>query len=147
MGMPGSRTALAALSALAATAGFTAPADATVFNHGISVQPYAHIDQDGTITLSGSYHCDVASPVGAVQIKATVIQDNVRLTIAAGDAHCDGAEHGWTADGTLRLTPGVHGGRAVAAAQLQEIHFSGLMPKSIDTVAEDTRDIEVIDHR
>lgn len=147
MGIHASRMALAALSALAATAVFTAPADATVFDQGISVQPYGHISEDGRITLSGTYHCSHPSPIGAkLQIAAAVLQDGTRLGFSGGEADCDGEEHVWEATGSLRLTRNIHPGRALAEVQLNEIHFSGLMPRSIDTVAEDRQEIQLIDH-
>ncbi len=147
MVMSGRRMALATFSALAAVSVFTAPANATVFNQEISVQPYAHITEDGSVTLSGTYLCEGSSPRGAVQVKATVVQEGLRLTVAAGDARCDGERHRWEARGSVRFTPGLHAGRAEAVAQLQEVHFSGLMPRSIDTLAEDGKNIEVFDHR
>lgn len=148
MRTPARRIALAAFSALAATALFTAPAAATVFHQGISVRPEAHIAEDGTITLSGTYSCQAASPMGAVQVKVTVVQDGTHLGLGAGDARCDGQEHDWEAQGTLRLTPAIHEGAALAQAELQEIHFGGgLMPRAIDRVALDEKEIQVIDHR
>ncbi|MEU9146928.1 DUF6299 family protein [Streptomyces sp. NPDC048349] len=136
--------ALAALSALAATTVFTATAGATSFDQEISVQPYGHISQDGRITLSGKYRCSNPSPMRAkLQIAAAVVQDGTRLAFGGGEAQCDGQEHAWEATGTLEFTPGVHPGRALAEAQLNEIHFAGLMPRSIDTVAEDRREIRL----
>ncbi|MEU9107912.1 DUF6299 family protein [Streptomyces xanthophaeus] len=141
----GTRTALAALSALAATAAFTAPAEATVYNQGISVQSHGHIHQDGTVTLSGTYHCSNPSPVGAkLQISAALVQGGTRLAFGGGEADCDGQEHAWEATGSLRYTPGIRPGAALAEAQLKEIHFSGLMPRSIDVVAEERREIRLI---
>ncbi|MGR4883320.1 DUF6299 family protein [Streptomyces sp. LARHCF249] len=144
MGIHGTRIALAALSALAATAVFTAPAGATSFDQGISVQPYGHISEDGKVTLSGTYHCSSPSPVGAkLQIAAAVVQDGTRVAFGGGEARCDGREHEWEATGTLQFTPAVHPGPALAEAQLNEIHFSGLMPRSIETVAEDRQEIRL----
>ncbi|MFF5704550.1 DUF6299 family protein [Streptomyces sp. NPDC012794] len=143
MRTPASRMTLGAFSALAATALFTTAAHATVFDQAISVRPEAHIAGDGSVTLSGTYRCEVASPSGAMQIKATVIQDGSRLSIGAGEVVCDGAEHAWVAGSPL--TGGIHPGRATAVAELQEIHFSGLMPRAIDTVAQDSKDIQVIE--
>ncbi|MFD3695680.1 DUF6299 family protein [Streptomyces sp. NPDC058646] len=137
--------ALAALSALAATAVFTVPAEATVYNQGISVQPYGHISEDGTVTLSGTYHCTAPSPMGAkLQIAASLTQEHTRLAFSGGEADCDGEEHAWEATGSLRYTPGIHAGAALAEAQLNEIHFSGLMPRSVDTVAQDRQQIRLI---
>lgn len=148
MAASGPRMALAALAALGATAAFTAPANAAPYGNDIYVSSEAHIAEDGTIHLSGVYHCTSPSPSGAVQIKATVVQDDVRLSIGGGDARCDGTEHEWSAHGTLRLTPSVHAGEAMAEARLQEIHFGGgLLPRSIDTIAEDVHPVTVIDHR
>ncbi len=146
MGIHGSRMALAALSALAATAVFTAPAEATVYDQGISVQPYGHISEEGRITLSGTYHCEQASPNGAkLQISAAVLQDGTRLAFGGGEADCDGKEHAWQATGSLKFTPGIRPGTALAEVRLNEVHFSGLMPRSVDTVAEDRQEIELID--
>ncbi|MFE2284434.1 DUF6299 family protein [Streptomyces sp. NPDC059443] len=148
MAATGPRMALAALAALGATAVFTAPANAAAHGNGIYVSSEAHIAEDGTIHLFGSYACTDPSLSGAVQIKATVIQDDVRLSIGGGDAVCDGVEHGWSAHGTLRFTPNVHAGEALAEAQLQRLHFGGgLLPRSIDTVARDSHPVTVIDHR
>ncbi len=153
MATTGPRMALAALAALGATAVFTAPANAApygsdMYGSDIYVSSEAHIAPDGTIHLSGEYRCTAPSPSGAVQIKATVEQDDVRLGIGGGDAQCDGAVHDWSAHGTLRLTPTVHAGEALAKAELQEIHFGGgLLPRSIDTLAQDARPVRVIDHR
>ncbi|WP_329384385.1 DUF6299 family protein [Streptomyces sp. NBC_01351] len=145
MRIHGSRLALAALSALAATAVFTTQAGATSFDQGISVQPYGHISEGDTITLSGTYHCEAPSLVGtSLQIAAAVVQGNTRLAFGGGEAQCDGAEHEWHATGTLRFTPDVHPGEALAEVRLNEITLSGLMPKSIDTVAEETREIRLI---
>ncbi|NXY95847.1 hypothetical protein HYE82_15895 [Streptomyces sp. BR123] len=143
----GSRITLAAFSALAAAAVFPAPAEATVFNQAVSVQSKASIGKDGTITLSGTYRCELPSPKGAIHVGATLVQDGVRLGLSAGAAVCDGRSHAWYARGTLRYTPGVHAGRAEAAAELQEIHFSGFMPSSLDTVAADRKVVEVVDLR
>ncbi|MGW7315547.1 DUF6299 family protein [Streptomyces sp. NPDC054854] len=142
------RLALTACSALAATAALAVPAEATVFHQEISVRSDAHITPDGRITLSGTYSCEAASPVGAVQVKATVIQEGVRLTMGAGDAVCDGHEHPWRAESKPGRSWGVHEGAARAVAQLQEIHFGGgMLPRAVDTVAEDARDITVHDRR
>ncbi|MCX5406693.1 DUF6299 family protein [Streptomyces sp. NBC_00335] len=148
MATTGPRMALAALAALGATAVFTAPANAAPYGNDIYVSSEAHIAPDGTIHLSGEYHCTAPSPSGAVQIKATIEQEDVRLSIGGGDARCDGEVHDWSAHGTLRLTPTVHAGEALAKAELQEIRFGGgLLPRSIDTVAQDARPVRVIDHR
>ncbi|MEV7726909.1 DUF6299 family protein [Streptomyces sp. NPDC087917] len=148
MRTPARRMALSAFSALAATALFAAPAAATVYQQAISVHPAVDIARDGTITLSGTYRCEPASPVGAVQIRATVIQDRIRLGLGAGDAVCDGRDHEWAAHGTLRLTPGIHEGGARVQAELQEIHYGGgLLPRAVDQVAFDERDVQVSDHR
>ncbi|MCX4692801.1 DUF6299 family protein [Streptomyces sp. NBC_01408] len=145
MGIHATRMAVAALSALAAAAVFTAPAEATVYDQGISVQEYGHISEDGTVTLSGTYHCTNPSPKGAkLQIAASVTQGGTRLAFGGGEADCDGEEHAWEATGSLKYTPGIRPGAALAGAQLNEIHFSGLMPRSIDTVAEDQREIRLI---
>ncbi|MFE9561116.1 DUF6299 family protein [Streptomyces sp. NPDC006487] len=148
MATTGPRMALAALAALGATAVFTAPANAAPYGNGIYVSSEARIAPDGTIHLFGEYHCTAPSPSGAVQIKATIEQEDVRLSIGGGDAQCDGAVHDWSAHGTLRLTPTVHAGEALAKAELQEIRFGGgLLPRSIDTVAQDAHPVRVIDHR
>ncbi|AWZ05424.1 MULTISPECIES: DUF6299 family protein [unclassified Streptomyces] len=140
--------ALTALSALAATAVFTAPAQATVFDQGISVKSRVHIGADGAVTLSGTYHCRQASPGGAIQIKATLVQDDVRLGIGAGDAVCDDQVHQWTARSKPGFDLGLHEGSAKAVAELQEIHFNGgLLPRAVDTVARDETDAWVADHR
>lgn len=145
MRIHGSRMALAALSALAAAAVFTAQASATVFEQGISVHPHGRLSGGDTITLSGTYHCQEASPVRTtVQIAAAVVQGGTRLAIGGGEARCDGAEHEWKATGSLRYTPGIHPGEALAEVRLNEIGFSGMMPKSIDTVAEQRQVIRLI---
>ncbi|MFE2166421.1 DUF6299 family protein [Streptomyces sp. NPDC059447] len=143
MRISGRRMALAALSALASTAVFTAPAGATVFNQGISVRPDVRIAGDGTITLSGTYHCEQASPLGAMQIKAEVLQEGRRLSIGGAQVVCDGTEHGWEAHAPGFATGGVRPGRATVTAELQEVHLSGLMPSAVATVAQDVRDGEV----
>ncbi|MEV7521630.1 DUF6299 family protein [Streptomyces sp. NPDC091371] len=145
--MSGRRMALAALSALAATAVFTTPAGATVFDQGISVHHDAHIAADGAVTLSGTYHCEQVSPMGAMQIRATVVQEPGRqLTIGGGQAVCDGAEHRWEAQ-VPGFLAGVHPGRATVTAALQEVRLQGLMPRSVTTVAEDTEDVEFHEER
>ncbi|MEU5811181.1 DUF6299 family protein [Streptomyces sp. NPDC047718] len=143
----GSRITLAAFSALAATTAFTAPAAATAFNQTVSVRSEAHIDADGTITLSGTYRCEQPSPDGTIQIKAALVQGDVHLGIGAGRAVCDGKDHDWHAHATLAYTPQVHAGPARVTAELQELHLSGLMPSSLDTVAADEKAVEVVDHR
>ncbi|MFG2877595.1 DUF6299 family protein [Streptomyces sp. NPDC048337] len=146
--MSGRRMALAALSALAATTVFTVPAGATVFEQGISVHPEAHIAKDGAVTLSGTYHCEQASPVGAMQIKATVEQDGSRLSIGAGEVVCDGTEREWVAHAPAFVRGSVHPGHATVTGELQEIHLSpNLMPRSVATVAQDTQDVEVHEER
>ncbi|MEU6862684.1 DUF6299 family protein [Streptomyces sp. NPDC046876] len=148
MGTTGRRMALAALSALAAAAAFTAPATAASHNSAISVQPYAHIGEDGTITLSGTYRCNAGSPTGATQISATVVQEETHLTTSAGEAVCDGAEHEWQSTGRLPQSLGlpgdVHPGAARFEARIQEVRFSGLMPKSVSVFAEDVQEGEIL---
>ncbi|MCM9079993.1 MULTISPECIES: DUF6299 family protein [Streptomyces] len=146
MPIPARRMALAAFSALAATTLFTAPAGATVFNQGISVHHDAYVAKDGAVTLSGTYHCEQASPMGAMQIKATVVQEDGRqLSIGAEQIVCDGRERRWVANAPGAFV-NVHPGRAVVTAELQEVRLSGLMPKSVDTLARDTQDVEVHEH-
>ncbi|MGW6979481.1 DUF6299 family protein [Streptomyces sp. NPDC054932] len=106
----------------------------------------AHVAKDGAVTLSGSYHCEQASPEGAMQIKATLVQDDGRqLSIGAEQIVCDGQERRWVANAPGAFV-NVHPGHAVVTAELQEIRLSGLMPKSVTTVARDSRDVEVREH-
>ncbi|MFB7180095.1 DUF6299 family protein [Streptomyces sp. NPDC056257] len=140
--MSGRRMALAALSALAATTVFTVPAGATVFEQGITVHPEAHLTRDGGVILSGTYHCEQASPRGAMQIKATLVQDGTRLSLGAEEVVCDGAERRWVAHAPGSFVH-VHPGRATVTGELQEIRLSGLMPRSVTTVAQDSEDVEV----
>ncbi|MFD9303328.1 DUF6299 family protein [Streptomyces sp. NPDC060048] len=148
MAASGPRMALAALAALGAAAVFTAPANAAPYGNDIYVSSEVHISEDGRIHLSGVYHCTSPSPAGGVQIKATIVQEDVRLSVGGGDARCDGTEHEWSAHGTLAFTPNVHAGEALAEARLQEVHFGGgLLPRSVDTVAEYSHQVVVIDHR
>ncbi|MEU9083133.1 DUF6299 family protein [Streptomyces sp. NPDC048357] len=140
--MSGRRMALAALSALAATTVFTVPAGATVFNQGISVHPRAHLAQDGSVTLSGSYHCEQASPVGAMQIKATLVQDGIRLSLGADEVVCDGKERTWVAHAPASFVH-VQPGHARVTGEIQEVRLSGFMPRSVTTVAQDSKDVEV----
>ncbi|MET9637432.1 MULTISPECIES: DUF6299 family protein [Streptomyces] len=145
MRIPARRMALAAFSALAATTLFGAPAGATVFNQGISVHHDAYVAADGTVTLSGSYHCEQASPTGAMQIKATVEHEGGRLSVGAEQPVCDGKERRWVATAPGRWV-NVRPGHAVVTAELQEVRLSGLMPRSVTTVAEATADVEVRGH-
>ncbi len=139
------RMSLAAFSALAATTLFTAPAGATVFNQGISVQG-AHVAHGGAVTLSGSYHCEQASPMGAMQIKATVDQEGGgRLSIGAEQLVCDGQERRWVANAPGAFA-NVRPGHAVVTAELQEVRLSGLLPRSVTTLAQDSKDVEVREH-
>lgn len=72
----------------------------------------------------------------------TVAQkDSGRLSIGTG-AVCDGAPHEWKVRAP-QFGAGLHAGRAVATAELQEVHLHGLMPRAVDTVAVDSRDIEI----
>ncbi|MFJ6797745.1 DUF6299 family protein [Streptomyces sp. NPDC091268] len=146
MRTPARRMALAALSALAATAAFAPPAGATVFEHGISVHEDAYVQEDGGVILSGTYHCEQASPMGAMQIKATVDQGDGRLSIGAEEVVCDGTERRWVAHAPGAFSH-VHPGRATVTAELQEIRLSGLMPTSVATVAQDTEDVTVHEDR
>ncbi|MFJ5632596.1 DUF6299 family protein [Streptomyces goshikiensis] len=148
MGTTGPRMAFAALSALAATTVFTAPADATVFENRISVRQDAHIGDDGTVTLSGTYVCEDPSPVG-VQIATALAQDGTRLgTTAKGRVICDGRKHAWRSTASLRFTKGIHAGKAWAEARLEVVRMgSGLMPRAIDTLAQDDRTVVLFDHR
>ncbi|MFB6563056.1 MULTISPECIES: DUF6299 family protein [unclassified Streptomyces] len=145
MSIPARRMALTAFSALAVTTLFTAPAGATVFNQGISVHRDAYVAKDGSVTLSGSYHCEQASPTGAMQIKATVEHGGGRLSIGAEQPVCDGTERRWVATAPGRWV-NVHPGRAVVTVELQEVQLSGLMPRSVATVAQDRQDVEVRRH-
>ncbi|MFJ3516364.1 MULTISPECIES: DUF6299 family protein [unclassified Streptomyces] len=140
------RMTLTAFSALAASTLFTAPAGATVFNQAISVHHDAYVAEDGSVTLSGMYHCEQASPMGAMQIKATLAQgDGGRLSIGAEQIVCDGQERRWVANAPGAFV-NVHPGRAVVTAELQEVRLSGLMPKSVATVAQDRQDVEIRRH-
>ncbi|MEU8774709.1 DUF6299 family protein [Streptomyces sp. NPDC048606] len=141
-----SRLTLAALSAVVAATAFTTPAGAAAYGNGISVREEAHLNPDNTVTLSGTYRCAPASPVGTVQISATLIQEGTRLTFGGDQApNCDGEEHEWTASGTLRMTPGVHPGAARAETRLQRVGTSGtgLIPRAVhaSNLAEDGREV------
>ncbi|MET9321689.1 DUF6299 family protein [Streptomyces sp. NPDC003038] len=141
----------AALSALALTAVFNAPASAGAFGNEISVQKEAHISEDGTVTLSGTYRCHSTSPVGAVQVAAGLRQGGIRLGISGENAVCDGAYHEWSSTGSLRYTPGITAGPATAEVQLTETRRNGpgIVPVSVSVVqlAEHSEEIELIDHR
>ncbi len=148
MRVSGPHLALAALSALAAATVLTASASAAHNGDEISVQRDAQIGEHGTVTLSGTYRCAPPSPMGTVQIAATLVQEGTKLGFGGGEADCDGQVHRWQATGTLRLTPDVHPGRAGAEVRLQEIGRSGgLLPTRLSTVAEDRRDIELHPYR
>ncbi|MEU6309887.1 DUF6299 family protein [Streptomyces sp. NPDC047014] len=140
MPVPARRMALAAFSALAATALFTAPAGATVFQQGISVDDEARITEDGGVILSGTYHCEQASPEGAMQVKASVEQDGGRLGIGAERIVCDGTERRWVAHAPGEYAH-VREGRAKVTAELQEVRLKGFFPRSVDTVALDAKDV------
>ncbi|MEV6950895.1 DUF6299 family protein [Streptomyces sp. NPDC051183] len=142
MRTPARRMALAAFSALAAGAVFTSPAAATVFHQAISVHDDVHLGKHGDVILSGTYQCEQASPAGAMQIKATVVQDGTRLSIGAEQPLCDGTERRWVAHAPGRFVS-LHPGHARVTAEIQEIRLAGLMPRSIATVARDTKDVEV----
>ncbi|MCX5199006.1 DUF6299 family protein [Streptomyces sp. NBC_00249] len=134
------RTAFTVFSALAATALFTAPAAATVYNQAVSVQEHAEIAEDGALTLRGTYHCE--GP-GALQIKVTVQQEDAgNLSVGTGSLVCDGADNEWTVRAP-QFGAGLHPGHAVATAELQEVHLHGLMPSGVSTLAVDTQDIEI----
>ncbi|CAL9459257.1 hypothetical protein SUDANB120_02606 [Streptomyces sp. enrichment culture] len=140
------RMPLTVLAALAAATAFATPAGATVYEQEISVRPWAQLAADGTITLSGSYKCSTASPSGAMQISATVVQEGTRLTTTAEESPvCDGTEREWRGTAgtpqSLGLPGGIHEGEALFEARLQEIGFSGasLLPSSVDAVAVDSR--------
>lgn len=148
MRISGPRLALAALSALTAATALTASASAAHNGNEISVQRDAQIGEHGTVTLSGTYRCTPPSPMGTVQIAATLVQEGTRLGFGGGEADCDGAVHRWEATGTLRMTPDVHPGAAGAEVRLQEIARSGgLLPTRLSNVAEDRRDIELHPYR
>ncbi|MCX4526306.1 MULTISPECIES: DUF6299 family protein [unclassified Streptomyces] len=138
--------ALAALSALAAAAVFTVPANATVFENHISVWQDAHIGDDHTVTLSGTYVCNDPSPA-RVQLSTAVVQNGIRLGKSAGNVVCDGEEHEWQTTASMRFTKGLSAGEALGEARLEVIHMGGLLPKAIDTLAEDSHEIRLIDHR
>ncbi|GAA3269959.1 hypothetical protein Slala03_35350 [Streptomyces lavendulae subsp. lavendulae] len=146
MRTPARRMAFSAFSALAATALFAAPAAATVYQQAVVVSADAEIARDGAITLHGAYRCETPSPGGATQIRVTVAQkDSGRLSIGTG-AVCDGAAHEWKVRAP-QYGAGLHAGRAVATVELQEVHLHGLMPRAVDTVAADSRDIEIREQR
>ncbi|MFI5830615.1 DUF6299 family protein [Streptomyces sp. NPDC051578] len=149
MALTGPRMALPLFSALAAAAVFATPATATSYENSISVRPYAHITPEGTITLSGTYVCNDPSPAGAVQLMTVVVQDSVRLGGNADEEPvCDGAVHEWDSHARLAWTPGLHAGEAAVEARLQRVNRAGgIMPKSVDTLAEDVHGAEVVDHR
>ncbi|MER5929580.1 DUF6299 family protein [Streptomyces sp. NPDC002054] len=139
------RLALAAVSVLAATSAFAAPASAGAFGNDISVQPYGHISKDGNVTLFGTYRCTAPSPSGAVQISATLVQDGTRLGFGGEEAICDGEQRKWSATGSLRMTPDVHPGGAGAEVRLQSARPSGGLVPHVSYVAEDRRDIELVE--
>ncbi|MGW0365250.1 DUF6299 family protein [Streptomyces sp. NPDC002990] len=151
MRISGRALTAAALSALALTAVFNAPASAGAFGNEISVQKEAHISKDGAVTLSGTYRCHSTSPVGAVHIAAGLRQGSTRLGISGETAVCDGQYHEWSSTASLRYTPGITAGRAVAEVQLTETRRqgAGIVPVSLSVVhlAEHSQEIELIDHR
>ncbi|MFB7619980.1 DUF6299 family protein [Kitasatospora sp. NPDC056181] len=143
--MSGPRMMMVALAALGAVA-FTAPAHATALGDEISVSSEVTIGADGSIHLSGTYRCTSSAGV-AHQIRATVQQESVRLGIGAGNVVCDGAERPWEAGAPAAFVPAVHGGEAKATAELQEIDMAGLVPRSVSTVARDSRAVTLTDQR
>ncbi|MFD7030590.1 DUF6299 family protein [Streptomyces sp. NPDC059917] len=139
MGLPVSRIAVAALSALAATAACAVPANADSRANAIFVKDHARVSHDGRVTLSGAYRCEPGSPEG-VQIQTAVRQDGNRLGMNAGDAVCDGAVHEWAVSGAIGVDPGFHTGDAEAEATLTvaRLHGAYLVPRAIsqNTLAE-----------
>ncbi|WP_330330915.1 DUF6299 family protein [Streptomyces sp. NBC_00536] len=148
MGLPVSRIAVAALSALAATAACAVPASAESGGNMITVEKSASISQDGRVTLSGEYRCQPGSPEG-VQIQTQVRQDGNKLGMTAG-ADCDGAVHAWSATGSIGVDPGFHPGDADADARLTvaRIHGAALVPSAISqsTLAQDGRHLTIEGH-
>ncbi|MET3984023.1 DUF6299 family protein [Streptomyces sp. PvR034] len=149
MGLPVSRIAVAALSALAATAACAVPASADSGPDSISLRTEAPVSQDGRVTLSGVYRCAPGSPEG-VEIQTAVRQDGNRLGMSAGTADCDGAEHAWSVTGTIGVMPGFHPGAAQAEARLtaNRVHGKSLIPTAISRsdLARDERHIMIEGH-
>ncbi|MET9698178.1 DUF6299 family protein [Streptomyces sp. NPDC006529] len=147
MGLPVSRIAVAALSALAATAACAVPASADSRANAIVVKDRAQLSEDGRVTLSGVYRCEPGSPEG-VQIQTRVRQDGNRLGMTAGEATCDGAAHEWSVTGTMGIAgQGFHAGAAEATAELTvaRVHGAHLLPTAVSrtTLAEHTQPLTI----
>ncbi|MFF3651964.1 DUF6299 family protein [Streptomyces sp. NPDC002181] len=133
------RLAVTALSALAATTAFTAPADARSHQNAISVQDVGHLSGGDRVTLYGTYVCTPSSPRG-VQIQVTLTQDSTRLGFGGEEAVCDGQEHDWSASAPLELVH-LHRGAAGAEARLQAASLNSGFSVRVSYLAQAERDV------
>ncbi|MEW2131763.1 DUF6299 family protein [Streptomyces sp. NPDC005435] len=114
----GAAALLCALAAPAATA-TAAPSE------NVTVDAVATIEEDGTVTLSGTYRCLPAT--GPVFVSSSIDQDDSRVKYGIGGtrARCDGTRHHWTNSGqvpddALRVGP------AHVEATVMELRPSGI---------------------
>ncbi|MGV4981478.1 DUF6299 family protein [Streptomyces sp. NPDC001709] len=119
---PALATALAAAALLCAAVG-PAVADQS---ETVTVDPNGRIDEDGTITLSGTYRCSSATGLAFVSSSISQGDRNVVYPIGGTTAQCDGAEHRWENSGTISQKT-LKAGKAHVQATVTELRAGGLL--------------------
>ncbi|MFD8807223.1 DUF6299 family protein [Streptomyces sp. NPDC059597] len=120
------RPALAAvLGAAALLCAVAAPAAVAAPSESVTVDPVAAIDEDGTVTLSGTYRC--LSATGSAFVSSSIDQDDSRVRYGIGGtrATCDGALHHWTNSGQVP-DDALRAGPAHVEATVTELHPAGI---------------------
>ncbi|MDV9190145.1 DUF6299 family protein [Streptomyces sp. SR27] len=113
------RLALAAGALLAATATAVAPLAHAGGGDGLSVYGYGTIGEDGTVTLSGTYHC-LDDSAGPVFVSSALVQGNRSAGIGGTQAVCDGHLHEWVNTAVVK-DPAYRPGAATVRAALTQL--------------------------
>ena len=95
--------------------------------NAVTVAPTGVIASDGTVTLSGTYHCSSSVAHGTL-IDTSLTMGSVTSNIGNGvPAVCDGLEHPWTTSGRP-YTPAVAGPAQVRATMVHLSPGGSLIP-------------------
>ncbi|WFB09747.1 DUF6299 family protein [Streptomyces sp. LX-29] len=96
----------------------------------ITIDDTGYLDENGAITLSGTYRCDTHGASGPVFISSSIRQGDIRRGIGGSAARCDGEVHRWrNSDRAARPQRGMYApGQAAVDAALLRLSTEGALP-------------------
>ncbi|MDH6114791.1 hypothetical protein P3T36_001142 [Kitasatospora sp. MAP12-15] len=102
----------------------------------VAVAATGTVAQDGTVTLSGTYHCSTPRTYVTTSLTSGGDSSNIGNSVLAT---CDGAVHSWTTSGKPYMP--VAAGTAQVRASLVQLTWNGSLVPEVDYLTFPSQDV------